>query len=361
MHISPLNPRVQPPVRNAIIVSLLMILPCIAFSQTRYVETQLSFLPTDINNSGQVIGYNGTGSSGSSTSYIWSNGITTSLGNGVVTSINDNGIVAGIKDDTPTYWQNANSTSVGTAGSYSSVLINNSGTLAVNTSSGSYLQNIYSNSVVNLSSANFVDTVAYVTALNANGQYAGVQLHADSGTTIDGVFYAASRHAEGFMSQWLALGGVPGQGFVPTAMNGSGIAVGYGNDFFRSGWIFDGLSSTSLGEGNTPWDINDAGTIVGGGFKNFYATGGTANAFIVEDNLYYDLNSLIDQRDPGLGHVYSAFAVNDSGLIIGYDTANSSGVLLTPITAIPEPATYAAICGLATMGFALIRRRRVVV
>ena len=55
----------------------------------------------------------------------------------------------------------------------------------------------------------------------------------------------------------------------------------------------------------------------------------------------------------------TATDINDLGQIVGtsYDSGAEStiGFLLTPI---PEPSTYAAICGALVLGLAILRRRR---
>lgn len=93
----------------------------------------------------------------------------------------------------------------------------------------------------------------------------------------------------------------------------------------------------SLGLSGHANAINDNGEVVG---FSWDSQGGT-NAFLYTDNHLYDLNSLVD---PSSGWViWDARDINDSGLIVAYGqntlTGYSGGVLLTPISSVPEPET----------------------
>ena len=66
----------------------------------------------------------------------------------------------------------------------------------------------------------------------------------------------------------------------------------------------------------------------------------------------YDLNKLMSLNGVTLT---DATALNDLGQIVA-DGSDGNAYLLTPI---PEPSTYAAILGVAALGLAVMRRRRV--
>ena len=98
--------------------------------------------------------------------------------------------------------------------------------------------------------------------------------------------------------------------------------------------------------------INSSGTIVGQADSG----GPTNHAFIVIGGILVDLNTLLDASGTGWT-LQQAFAINDSGQIIGFGY-NSLGqgvaFLLTPA---PEPSTWLSVTG-ALLFAATLRRRR---
>lgn len=120
-------------------------------------------------------------------------------------------------------------------------------------------------------------------------------------------------------------------------------------------YVYDGGTVTDL----TPWSVTSFGFDI----NNLGQVVGTVDgrAFLYEDRILIDLNTLIDPRADLL--LTEALAINDRGQILAracdragvfcYDT-----MLLDPVPAVPEPAHWATLAaGLAVLGAA--RRSRV--
>jgi probable HAF family extracellular repeat protein len=77
------------------------------------------------------------------------------------------------------------------------------------------------------------------------------------------------------------------------------------------------------------WDINDAGQVVG---NSSYEIGAPSHAFVFTGGTLYDLNDLLA---PGHGweYVAAAFAVNNTGQIVGYGRIDGEfrAFLMTPV------------------------------
>ena len=128
-------------------------------------------------------------------------------------------------------------------------------------------------------------------------------------------------------------------------INENGVIIGVSRDpgwrafAYRDGQMQD-LGDLGGGEAS-PTDINNHNQIVG---TSLIANDGDKErieynrAFLHQDGLMVDLNSLID---PALGwELRIAYAINDGGLILGSGQLNGErrSFLLTPV---PEPSTYA--------------------
>jgi probable HAF family extracellular repeat protein len=315
----------------------------------------------DINDAGQVVGQAYIGAGGGHSWYhafLWENGVMTDLGTleggehdvSVAYGINQAGEVVGMTHYAGGYrraflWVPEPAHGLPTG-------MNNLGTLG-----GSY------------SLAYGVNDLGQVVGLSETGAVQGHAFLWDEGSMTDlSVLLGSSGYDEAFdinnSGQVVGRAGSPSRAFVwdsdsgvtwiangsdvgtATAINEVGQVVGIGEYAFLwdDGVLtdlgkLDGLYTEALG-------LNDVGQIVGA----------AGNSAVLWDNgLIYDLDDLIPS---GSGwQLHQAFAVNNSGLIVGRGT-NPSGYdhafLLTPI---PEPGTF-LLAALGMLALALVKKIR---
>ena len=113
---------------------------------------------------------------------------------------------------------------------------------------------------------------------------------------------------------------------------------------------------TDLGTSSWAYDINNAGTIVGG------ASNSPGSAFVYSQNQLELLGSVTNLGTTSFISLDEARSINDLGQITGYGTTSSGArhaFLLTPVTltAVPEPETWTAIVGLILLAFSAKRLR----
>jgi probable HAF family extracellular repeat protein len=174
------------------------------------------------------------------------------------------------------------------------------------------------------------------------------------------------------------LGTLGGATSTGTDINDQGVIVGHSKTMggFDRAFVYANGVMTNLGALDgvdlaTPssyaYAINNSGLIVGS--SQVYAEDElfpSTRATLWRDGAVFDLNSFID---PALGFVLaSAFAVNDSGHIVGEGYLRGDqqqrryAFVLTPISsgAVPEPANWALmISGFGLIGSVARRQRRV--
>jgi len=164
------------------------------------------------------------------------------------------------------------------------------------------------------------DTVSAATAINDRGQVVGI-----SGICDNAIGRFSARHAvlweNGTPTEIDNLGGVAWH--TPMAINRQGDVVGFSNPRREDGgslrpeaflWTERAgiISLGTLGDDTTSQalGINDEGQVVG-----LSCGGGTCRAFIWQDGVMTDLNTL-DQPDY-TGHLYAAGDINNAGRITG--------------------------------------------
>jgi len=338
-------------------------------------------IPAAINSSGEVVG-TALGNS----AFIYQNGVTTDLNaiiGGVVSTaraINDEGDIVGAKGISP----------VGNSGSVAYLYSNGQVTTfappadtlytssaegtGINAAGQIVVRAQYAGSDPNLQShdhaflydhgtwtdvgslgGSYVNTLAtgvigeqFGTGINASGTIVGYSITASPGA--DRAFTFDAQH------NITNLGTLPGaHDSFATAVNDNGQVVGVAGQavlYDAAGNIGLGTLPAPFNNGSRANDINNLGVIVGNSDspvdKPPYS-----HAFIYENGVMTDLNSLID---PASGWTLSdAIALNDKGQIVGLgylgSLNNLEGFVLTPV---PEPAT---LC-LLVPGLALLGRRK---
>jgi probable HAF family extracellular repeat protein len=344
----------------------LLVLLALAVTAAR---AQILFTLTDlgptqayaINASGQVVGTD------DGTAVIWSSGTTTNIGPSHAYGINDSGQIVGYDETSnkrPVNWSWNGSTYdatflPGTVGAYESKAygINATGQIVgyitQSSLSNAMIWNNASSAPTNLGTVGGGDTSA-ATAINASGQIVG---NADSG----GNGHAVTWKWNGTTYASTVISSNPSQAF---AINASGTVVGttlvsVGEESFWHAVIWNSATYTAtdldlLGTNSTARGINASGQVVGSAEFEF-----NGRAFYYASGTLYDLNTVVSGIPSGWT-LREAYAINDLGQIVGRMIEDESeGVyrafVLTPV---PEPSTYAAIAGLAALGFAAYRRRK---
>jgi probable HAF family extracellular repeat protein len=325
---------------------------------------------TDINSSGQVVGWTMT-SSGARHAFLY-NGTMHDLGasignNSEATGINNNGQVVGniIGTTTPVhgFFYNGTMRDLGTLGASSCTLtgINTGGQIVGYTSTwdGSTTAILYNGTVHNLGTLSGTSGQGCAYAVNDGGVVVG---SAGSASGLSHAFlYDGTMHDLG------VLGGDVGSS-VAAAINGGGVVVGTsdtgeytppdpvfggGGYSVQHAFLYDGTMHDLGTLGGTGYygvdsigsDVNSIGQVVGTSFVDDGSGLGISaqHAFIYRDGAMTDLNSLIGSSTGWT--LWEATAINDSGQIVGSGTnaaGESHAFLLTPV---PEPSTWAAIIG----------------
>jgi probable HAF family extracellular repeat protein len=324
-----------------VLVTATLLLSSSATIAQTYTVTEItgipSFIPEDINNSGQVVGYScpGNWTTTEKTAYIWQGGVATALGDfggddSVAYALNESGIVVGASKNIAGKWQafkwdNTNGmVNLGTLGGDESwaVGINDYGDIvggAETTEMSNQNNQLYINAFKY--SGNSMTNIGRLS--NGGPWPATFATHITNSGIISGTtsFVRIPFGSGGFNSfifQWTS-----GVGFtdydlgVLQGANNSGDLVGWTPNTNTWGYqVIDDIYSelASLVEYSTCYgaDINDSGTIVG------MSDGGVATRWI--SGLPENLNDLTNSNVV----LTEAVAISNNGKIVSYGYAPST-------------------------------------
>lgn len=281
--------------------------------------------------------------------------LNTSASEGGAAAVNASGQVAGTAyingQAYATLWMDSTTQAIAAAGSYANA-INNAGQVAgMLTSDGQGNAFVTENgAVVDLgalpggtwSSAYGINDAGDVAGYGqvSGGDFRGFVWSPQTGYTILGTLGGANSYAMDLNDSGEVVGS-------------SQTASGYLNAFLYSDGLMQDLGTLG-GSSSDAYGINSAGDVAG---YSYIAGDGMTHAFLDENGVMLDLNSLLDT--PGW-IITAAYAINDSGEIAGtgiFDGVEHAVLLVDPPGAdTPEPATIAmAITALALL--ALFRLR----
>ncbi len=160
-----------------------------------------------------------------------------------------------------------------------------------------------------------------------------------------------------------ALGTLDGGYAVTEAINNAGQVVGWSStrngSYHATLWTdTDAIDLGTLGGTSYAQGINDEGIVVG----ESYDADGVLRAFLWDGKVMRDLNNLLDPVVADTGwHLIDAYDINDSGQIVGRARNTTTGdvhsYLLTPDSfSVPEPDSYQLM--LAGLGLLALRGKR---
>lgn len=177
------------------------------------------------------------------------------------------------------------------------------------------------------------------------GTLGGTQSNArginDNGWIVGGSMIAGdtSQHAYVYRQGVMSDLGWGGDQSWARAVNAKGHIAGTmvvgPNNFYHYHAMFDtGSGAVDLGNlghvGAEALGVNNLDQVVGYSRRNDFSTDG---AFIYTHGRMYDLNKLLDAESAAHWVVLVAYAINDSGVIVGYGASNGSyePVVMTPL------------------------------
>lgn len=323
----------------------------------------------EINDAGQVAG-RAQAANGRDHAFLYANGVMNDLGvagGDVATAssqgfgLNDAGQVVGSALKvyaTPVLWSGGAATELGSQnGLLSAADINNAGQIVGYGGGGFGHAMLYENgAVTDLGTLGGQSSRA--TAINDSGVIVGYAAGSLPGGTADLAFV----YVNGTMTSLGSLN--PEGGSQAFAVNEGGQIAG--SSYFAPGdaraFLYANGAMLNLGTlgglGSSGWGINDAGFVVG----SSGVVGGGSHAFLYQGGPLLDLNELID---PAAGWVLTrAEDINNVGQIIGSGLMNGQqhAFLLTqiegPAPGVPEPSIWLMlVAGFGLAGGALRRGR----
>lgn len=310
---------------------------------------------TGINNSGQVTGDSGT-PLGEGRAFVYSNGVMTDLGtlsgdSSIGYAINNAGQVTGMSNRVAFVSSNGVMSEVANAGEFGSFAvgrdINDSGQVTGYISAGG-------------SERAFIRTNDVVTILGTLGGDSSLGYGINSSGQVTGGAQLANGQARAFITingVMTNLGTLGGDYSLGMGINDSGQVTGAASltmgglphAFVSTNGVMSDLGSFAGGY-SYGTAINNSGQVVGASFTE----GWQQRAFVTINGVMTDLNSLVTLED-GIA-LTDAVGINDAGQIVA--NANGRAYLLTPVTAVPEPESYAMmLVGLGVV-CASVRRRK---
>lgn len=337
--------------------------------------------PTALNESGFIVGYGNSSSLSNYRGYTYDGAFHAlgSLGGAQsrALGVNDAGTVVGWSHVTSSTnyhafaYSGGTMTDLGTLGGTLSQAndINSFGTIVGTAGTGTTTHGFrYANgAMTDLGSLIGPTGVSYANAINSSGLIAG---RSNASVTADHAVIWSS----GTVLDLGTLSGPSGQSEAQ-GINDLGWAVGnstYGAGSLstRHAFLYANGAMTDLGSlGGSSWatDVNNAGQVVG---YSFLANGSTTHPFFYDysSSTMIDLASVADFSGAGFNLAYGlgqVWDINEAGQIVGWGITNQftyEAYLLTPLvaptplSAVPEPSTYAALAG--ALALWLTTRRR---
>lgn len=348
--------------RYLVVLALLAPLPSLA--EPLYTASFLSgvdFAPTGMNNAGQIVGFAGTGD-GAIHAVLYAGGVLTDLGglggkDSYAEAINDAGAVTGAF--------------VSASGEHHAFLYRDGSALDLGAGTTGYGINARGDVVGSRQTADGVTGFLYHDGNLINVGNFGPDRDAkavdinDAGAVAGDMTTGAgatNRHPFLYQNGYVHdLGPLyPDENTGAIAINNAGQIAGYstGPDGWMRAFLYhDGVMQDLGGFGESLLeihDLNEHGTLVG--------TASTEEEGLIPfmnlGNALVDLNTLLD---PAQGwHIFSAYANNDLGQVVGYGCQGEACglVRLDLASAVPEPgAVLLLLSGLVALGWTRANRR----